>query len=243
MRNQTTAIILAAALIISVFIAAAALRYKFRSPETITVTGLAETSFTSDQIVWQGSFSRTGYELKTAYAAVKADEATIRQYLKSSGIPDSAVVFSSIDVQRLYQTQYDDAGRDRGQVFNGFSLRESVTVSSTNIPVVEKLSREITGLLEQGIELNSTAPSYYYSKLNELKIDLLAKAAADAKLRAETIAKNSDASLGNIRKANMGVFQITGKNENEDYSYGGVFNTSSKDKKATITLKTDYAVN
>lgn len=242
MRHQLSAFIIALAVIIAAFIAASAFRYKFRQPEIISVTGLAETNFTSDQIVWQGSFSRTGMELRTAYAAIKADEAAIRQYLAGRGINDTAIVFSSIDVQRNYQTQYDDAGRDRGQMFNGFTLRESVTVSSTDIAGVEKLSREITGLLEQGIELNSTPPAYYYSRLNELKIDLLAKAAADARLRAQTIAKNSDASLGSIKKATMGVFQITGKNENEDYSYGGVFNTTSKDKKATITLKTDYAV-
>jgi hypothetical protein len=76
--------------------------------------------------------------------------------------------------------------------------------------------------------------------LNELKIDLLAKAAQDAKLRAETIATNSDASLGSIRKANMGVFQITGRNTNEEYSYGGAFNTSSKEKTASITLRVEY---
>jgi hypothetical protein len=38
----------------------------------------------------------------------------------------------------------------------------------------------------------------------------------------------------------MGVFQITGKNANEIYSYGGAFNTSSKEKTASITLKVDY---
>jgi hypothetical protein len=40
----------------------------------------------------------------------------------------------------------------------------------------------------------------------------------------------------------MGVFQITGQNENEDYSYGGAFNTSSINKTATITVKMDFAV-
>ena len=66
--------------------------------------------------------------------------------------------------------------------------------------------------MEKGIELNSNAPEYYYTKLNELKIDLLAKASADARVRAKTIAENSNASLSGIKKANMGVFQITGKN-------------------------------
>jgi hypothetical protein len=40
----------------------------------------------------------------------------------------------------------------------------------------------------------------------------------------------------------MGVFQITGQNENEEYSYGGAFNTSSINKTATITVKTEYEV-
>ena len=40
----------------------------------------------------------------------------------------------------------------------------------------------------------------------------------------------------------MGVFQITGQNSNEDYSYGGAFNTSSRTKTASITIKIDYGV-
>lgn len=242
MRNYLTPLIIAVAIIVAFVIAASAYKYRFRSAEIISVTGLSEKDFASDQIVWQGSFSRQAYELRSAYAALKADEVEIKRYLNAVGIPDSSIVFSSIDVQRSYDTRYDDNGRMTGNVFNGYNLTGRVTVDSRNIPVVEKLSREITGLLEKGIELNSIPPSYYYSGLNELKIDLLAKAAADAKLRAETIAKNSDVGLGSLKKATMGVFQITGKNSNEDYSYGGVFNTTSKEKTASITLRVEYGV-
>jgi hypothetical protein len=70
----------------------------------------------------------------------------------------------------------------------------------------------------------------------------LAKASADAKLRAETIAKNSGSGLGDIKNASMGIFQITGKNSDEEFSYGGVFNTTSRVKTASITIKIDYAV-
>ena len=71
---------------------------------------------------------------------------------------------------------------------------------------------------------------------------MLAKASADANKRAEIIAENSKANLGDLKKATMGVFQITGQNENEEYSYGGAFNTSSINKTATITVKTEYEV-
>jgi uncharacterized protein len=236
-------LIIAIAVIICTLLATAALKYKFRSSETITVTGLAEKNFVSDQIVWKGTFTRSGSDLKSAYAQLKADESEIKNYLNSAGIADSSILFSSVDMQRNYETIFDNNGRSIGTRFSGYNLTGTVTVDSRNIPIVEKLSREITGLLQKGIELNSTPPAYYYSGLNELKIDLLARAAADARQRAESIAKNSEASLGRVKRANMGVFQITGKNSNEDYSYGGVFNTSSKEKTASITLKCDYQVN
>lgn len=240
MRVYLAPLIIALAIIVGILIAATAYKYRFKSSETIVVTGLAERDFVSDQIVWQGSFSRSGEDLRTAYAALKSDEAEIRRYLNANNIADSSIVFSSVDVQRNYENRFDENGRVIGSRFSGYNLVGRVTVNSRNIPVVEKLSREITALLEKAIELNSTPPRYYYSRLNELKIDLLAKAAQDAKLRAETIATHSDASLGAMRKANMGVFQITGKNSNEEYSYGGVFNTSSKEKTASITLRVEY---
>ena len=240
MKNFAGAIIIGGAVIISVLILANAYKYKFISTETITVTGLAEKDFTSDQVVWRGSFTRTGMDLRAAYASLKEDEKQIRDYLKGKGIPDSAIVFSSVDMQKLFDSRYDENGRMTGSAFTGYSLTGRVTVDSKNIILVEKVSREVTELLERGLEFNSMAPAYYYTQLNELKIDLLAKASEDAKLRAETIAESSGISLGHLKKANMGVFQITGKNSNEDYSYGGAFNTSSREKTASITLKVDY---
>ncbi len=47
--------------------------------------------------------------------------------------------------------------------------------------------------------------------------------------------------LGKLRKANMGVLQITEKNSNEDYGYGGAFNTSSRNKTGSITIKMEFA--
>lgn len=240
MKNYIGTAIIAAAVILGLYIVGNAYKYKFKSAEIISVTGLAEKAFTSDLIVWSGSFNRYGFELKAAYATLKADESAIRSYLNSKGIADTNIVFSSIAINKNFRRSYDDKGNEVSAEFTGYTLTGNVRVESKDINRVEKLSREITELLERGIELNSNAPEYYYTRLNELKIDLLAKASEDAKTRAETIAKNSGGSLGGIKKATMGVFQITGKNANEDYSYGGAFNTSSKEKTASITLRVDY---
>lgn len=239
MKSYSNAIVIALAIIIGAFVIGSAYKYKFISSETIVVTGLAEKDFTSDQIVWKGQYSRTGFDLKEAYTQIKSDEVVIKAYLKEKGIPDSNMVFLAVDVVKNFNYENAPSGVSKS-VFSGYTLTGGVKVDSRQIQLVEKVSREVTELLQKGIEFSSNKPSYYYSKLNELKIDLLAKAAEDAKLRAETIAKSSDVGLGSLKKANMGVFQITGKNDNEDYSYGGSFNTSSKEKTASITLKVEY---
>ncbi len=241
MKNSLGVFIGSIALIIAFFLIGNAYKYKFRATENISVTGSAEKDFVSDQIVWKGNYTRKMMDLKSAYALLKQDELSIKNYLKGKEISDAEMVFSAISIDKEFNTRFDENGRQIGNEFTGYNLKQTVTVDSKNIEKVEKISRQITELIEAGIEFNSSAPSYYYTKLSELKIDLLAKASADAKLRAQTIASNTGSSLGSIRKAAMGVFQITGQNSDEDYSYGGVFNTSSKNKTASITMRVDFA--
>ncbi|MBL7730056.1 MAG: SIMPL domain-containing protein [Chitinophagaceae bacterium] len=242
MKNYIIAAIVAVAAIFSFMVLGNAYKYKYKTNETISVTGLAEKNFVSDLIVWSGHYNRLTRDLKTAYTQLKEDENKIRTYLKGKGVQDAEMVFSAVSIDKQFNTRYNSEGREIGSDFVGYKLSQSVTVESKDIDKVEKISREVTELIESGIEFNSSAPSYYYTKLSELKIDLLAKASADAKQRAATIAENSGSGLGRIRKATMGVFQITGQNSDEDYSYGGAFNTSSRNKTASITIKIDYAV-
>jgi len=242
LKSFLPAIIIALSIIVTAAIFAGAYKAKFKKQVTISVTGLAEKSFASDLIVWRGEYQRRSLDLKSAYALIKNDETNVRQYLKSNNITDKEYVFSSISIEKEFTPKLNNEGKQISSVFSGYKLTQMVTVESKNIDKVEVVSREVTKLIESGIEISSLEPSYFYTKLSELKIDLLAKASADAKKRAETIAINSGGALGKLLKADMGVFQITAPNSNEDFSYGGAFNTSSKNKKASITIRINYAI-
>ena len=55
------------------------------------------------------------------------------------------------------------------------------------------------------------------------------------------MAKNSGAKVGKLRNSNLGVFQITATNSGtSSYSYDGAFDTSSRNKTASITVKLEY---
>ncbi len=241
MRNAS-ALIIAIAFIIGLFIAATAYKYRSKALENITVTGSSEKDFVSDLIVWNGSYSRKSMDLKSAYAQLKSDEAAIREYLIGKGVQASEIVISAININKEYNYKTDENGRSLGQQFTGFNLSQNVKIESSNVDKIDQISREATELIEKGIEFNSSAPLFYYTKLTEIKMDLLAKASADGKSRADIIAKNAGSSPGKLKKATLGVFQITGKNSNEDFSYGGTFNTSSRNKTGSITIRMEFAV-
>ena len=100
----------------------------------------------------------------------------------------------------------------------------------------------MTDLIDLGVEFNSFPPEFYYTKLAQLKLRMIEAATKDAQERAAKIAENAGGELGHLKNADMGVFQITGENSSEEYSWGGSFNTSSKKKTANITIRLKYEI-
>ena len=231
---------------LSVMISCAAIAYglsHFRSESThvIAATGSSSVDFEADIIIWRGSFSAVAYTSQDAYSKIKSDADRVKKYLTDNGISEDEIVFNSVDIGRTYSDNYDMNGNYIGSVPDGYQLTQSVTITSSNLDTVEKISRDISSLLDQGVELTSDSPEYYYSDLEALKLDLIDKASANAKERIDIMAKNSGATLGKLKNSNLGVFQITAKNSGtSSYSYDGAFDTSSRNKTATITVRLEY---
>jgi uncharacterized protein len=210
------------------------------SHQTLAVTGLGTKDFTSDLIVWRADFVRNAPSLAEANRLMKADHELVMKFLASHNLTANEISFSSVRVNRNYKTLYNQQGNVSGNVFDGYNLSRSVIVESKKLEIVEKMGAEISGLIEQGVECIAMEPEYYYTRLKDLKIELLKQATGDAYHRAITIAENANSRLGSLKNAGMGIFQITAQNSNENYSWGGSFNTSAKKKSASITVKLEF---
>lgn len=242
MKNNLTAIIFGLAIVIASYVLGYSFMNRNKADGTISVTGLGKADFTSDLIVWEGSFSEENGNLQQAYRDLEKDKKIISDYLLSKGITVDELVFNAVNSRKDTRAKYTSDGNYVGEEFLGYVLTQSIQINSNDVEKVENVSREITELLNKGIQFYSQAPRYYYTKLADLKIEMISKATADAKTRAEMIAENSGGKLGQLISAKMGIFQITGQNSNEDYSWGGTYNTESKEKTASITIKLDYEV-
>ncbi|MHA6727019.1 SIMPL domain-containing protein [Chryseobacterium sp. A301] len=242
MNKSILAVTIAAlGFIIGVALFGSAIKNRNKADNTISVTGLGTKTFTSDLITWDGSFSRTSFELQSAYAELAADRSVISEYLKSKGIKPQEMVFSAVDIQKLYNYS-NDANGNSSRNFGGYQLMQKVSIESKEVGKIEDLSRNITEIINRGIEFTSTTPNYFYTKLSEVKQQMIADATKDAKERAEKIADNAGAKLGKLKKGSTGVIQITAPNSTEEYSWGGTYNTSSKEKESSITVKLEYEV-
>jgi len=211
------------------------------SSEQIGVTGLGEKDFEADLIVWTGSFSQSAPSLKDAYAKLNADQEKIRGFLAAKSVAESERLFSSVNIQKEYDQKTDKDG-NRTMTFKGYSLRQEVTIESKDIDKIEKVSREITDLINSGVEFYSRNPQYYYTKLSDLKLELIELATKNGTSRAGTIAAQTGQKLGKLKSASLGVFQIIARNSNADYSWSGSNDSSSRLKTATITARLQFGI-
>jgi hypothetical protein len=239
MRKYLNTIIICIAVIICVVIfSGSIIALKTVQNNCIVVTGSATKSFESDLIVWGGFFSRKAKTSKEAFEALKKDTAAVKAYLIGNGVDEKQVVFSSIEIREDYEYQYNQEGRITKSTFTGYTLTQNVTIESDEVDKIEQISRDISKLIDIGVEFFSMHPEYIYTKLDELKLDLIAKSAENTRIRAEAIVKESGAHIAKLRAANLGVFQITPENS----SMEGVYDMSTKNKTAFITTRLEYLI-
>lgn len=227
-----------ATIVSSVILSGGFLKVMKFTREQISVTGSATKEIRSDYIVWKGDFSRRETDLKTAYASLRSDLDKVKAYLTSKGIKDDELTICQVATETVYKK--NEKGNDTNDI-QGYRLNQGVEIRSNDVGKIDKVAREVTELIDQGIELTSPAPEYFYTKLDELKVEMLAKATENAKQRAESMVKATGNRIGFMRSARMGVFQITPVTST-DVSDWGVNDTTSLDKKVMAVVTVSFAI-
>ena len=230
--------IAAATIVSSMILSGGMLKVMKFTREQISVTGSATEEITSDYIIWKGNFSRRDTSLKAAYAGLKSDLEKIKSYLKAKGVAETDINISSVATTTVYKKNKE--GNDTNDI-QYYLLYQSVEIRSSDVGKITDVSREVTELIDQGIELESQAPEYFYMKLDELKIKMLARASENAKLRAENMVKAAGNKIGLMRSARMGVFQITPATSTDISDYG-MNDTTSLDKKVMAVVTVSFAI-
>ena len=229
-------------MVLSAIVISAAFTQRYRiNNGTITVTGLGETEFTSDLIVINGEIEVENYDAAEAYRNLESDRQQVVAFLVEKGVKEECISFNMPYTSELTRSRYEN-GNYVGHEFAGYNMTQSYTIESTDVDITEAAARELSSLIAQDVKIRVYNPQYYYSGLEDVKLNLLSAAAADARERALKIAESSSAALGELKMSRAGVFQITAATGDEEFSAGGSFNLSSREKKARVTVRSEYMI-
>lgn len=209
--------------------------YSARSSEdTINVVGMATKRFDSDIVKWRITIGRnTGLnDVSHGYLLIQNDLQFLKKLLSEKGLQEKELTIQPINTLPSYSRE--------GQI-SGYSLQQGIFVITSNIATVEEIALNPAALTEKGIILQNSNLEYLYSKLSDIKMELLAEATKDSQKRAEEIARNSNVHLGSVTSVRMGVFQINEPFSNEVSDYG-MYNTMTKQKDITVTVRASFKI-
>ncbi len=233
------ALIIGACLVLAALVAGFFVSGIKNSGDTITSTGSAKVRVTSDSAKFTGSVVRTSseYDLKGGYTAVASDIKIIEEFLKEKGLTSEDYAIQPVAVNEVYQY-----GEGAQNLPKKYEFRQTISIDSNEIEKVENVANSISSLVNKNVLFQSYGIQYLYSGLAEKRVELLGGAIQDAKARAHEIAKSSGSSIGKLQSSTGGVVQVLSPNSIDVSDYGS-YDTSTKEKDISVTVRATFKLN
>lgn len=226
-RWLASAAVLAVGLIAGGYLLGNGLVRAREADRSVTVRGLAEREVTADLATWTIAYSATAEDLAGAQSSVDEDSKAIRAFFKEVGFPAEELQPTGVNV-----SQFTDNGVTK------FTVRQRMTLRSTDIKRAQAAVRRQFDLVRRGVVLEEgSGMAYTFTKLNSIKPAMVAQATKDARASAEQFAQDSGTSVGTIKSATQGYFEV---NARDGDSGGGWGVSDTPFKKVRVVTTVDF---
>lgn len=181
---------------------------------TADVKGLAERKVEADTAYWSIQYTVSGRrksEIPALYKKSELDQLQVISMLLDSGFSKHEVSPGVID---YYKQEFRDDKQKL--VEEKHVLVGTITVQTNQVTLVSSVRSKLNKLIAEGLDIKNNPPAYHFTKLNDIKPDMLKEATTNARLAANEFATNAGVNVGGIRSARQGGFVIRDVGE----SYG-----------------------
>ncbi|PID42713.1 MAG: hypothetical protein CSB48_09075 [Proteobacteria bacterium] len=191
---------------------------KFRQYErSVVVKGLSEREYNADIVIWPIEFTAAANDLEKLYDTIETSTSKIRAFLVERGIEPGEISYSSPSVTDKLARKY---GGDENAGFR-YTAFQTVTVYSQHIEAVRAVMGKLSDLGKQGIVFTGSnyqsQTEYTFTRLNEVKPEMIEEATRKAREVAEKFASDSQSKLGKIKRASQGRFSISSRDQNNPH--------------------------
>ncbi len=204
--------------------------------DTIEVTGSAKRAVVADAGRWTISLeTKTGNnDQQAGFDRLDVAKEKITGYLKEQGFTEYETPTGNSYPQFSYP-QYSDP------VQTGYTVSRVIIVRSNDVEKLSNLANTVGPLVGLGYTVSTNALELTYSKLAEMRVELLTEAIQDAEDRANAIAKETDRSVGVLRNAAGGVVQVLPEGGVDVSDYGS-YDTQSLHKEIMVTVRATFGL-
>lgn len=179
---------------------------------TADVKGLAERKVEADRAYWSIAYTVSGKskeDIPKLYQNSESDQQKIIKLLLESGFKKSEIVPGVID---YIKNEFRDDNQKLVEELH--SLVGKIEVQTNKVNLVSDVRSKLNKLVAEGLDIQNQAPSYHFTKLNEIKPAMLKEATKNARLAANEFAVNAGVKVGGIRSARQGGFVIRDVGQN-----------------------------
>ncbi|OKY25964.1 SIMPL domain-containing protein [Thalassotalea sp. PP2-459] len=198
------------------FLSSAAITYK-QYERSVKVKGLAERELSADVVIWPIQFAVANNNLEHLYRDIEQNAEKIKTFITKRGIDANEMSLSAPAITDKSAQQY---GNNSVATFR-YTAIQTVTVYSTNIESVRQLQSALSELGKQGIVFTGgnyqSRTEYLFTRLNDIKPDMIEEATRNAREVAEKFALDSNSQLGKIKRASQGQFSISSRDTNNPH--------------------------
>jgi uncharacterized protein len=194
----------------------------------VAVKGSAEQIVKSDEANWQITFSYADDDITKVYSGIANSQNTVKNFLIKVGFAENEISLNPVSLTDNQSTTYNNNTQAKR-----YNANAGVAIQTDKIDAVQSSIQKIGDLVQQGVIINNSSVQYRFTKLNDIKNEMLTIATNNAKKAAETFAKNSDSNLGSIKKADQGMITIQGIS-------GDAYDQSTVMKKVRVVTSIEY---
>lgn len=174
---------------------------------SVSVRGLAQREVNADLAVWQLSFGLGDNNLENLQKSIKEKSEIVSLYLKDKGLNerDFSVLSPSITNNLL------DPYINQEKMQYIYIAKLNFLIRTDKISAVKKANEGLLEIVDKGIAIKQDYENkinYEFTKLNDIKPEMIALATKNARKAAEQFAKDSNSNLGKIKHATQGLFSI-----------------------------------
>jgi len=205
----------------------------------LQVKGFAKQHITSDLGLLEATITTENRNLKACYEKLAEDRDKVKAFLKEKyDVTEDEFEMRYAKITEVYKKDRKGFSTNKPEKYE---LVQDFRIESKDVQKITKVASGLIDVVGEGVRITIESPEYIYTKLDDLKVEMIARASTNARERVKAVTKNGKVRLGPIASVRVGIFQITPAYSTRISNYG-INDTSTIEKEIKSVVEIKYFV-